>query len=704
MHSNGNGQSERATEWRSKLAAWTGGFILFELVTGLSIWLLPFSISNQVMVLGHTVVGLLYLIPCSYYLGRHWWIYSRKLLTHVKFLGYLGTLSIVVCLVSGLILTFQAVFATRISYFWDTVHILSTLAVLTFVLPHIALVLKSFRASKAVTTLTAAAKSYAVGVVFSTALMFALILLGLFAYDPVQLNNEFDPDYSYAYGEDRPFAPSLANTETGGAFDARLLAGSKSCGTAGCHVEIVEEWETSAHRYSAMDIAFQKIQLTMAEQNGPESTRYCGGCHDPISLFSGTKNIFTEVDQLTGIQGYQEGISCLSCHAVRETDLKGNAQYVVTIPPRYMFELEYEATENEGLRFFRDFLIRAYPREHVNALSKHLFKAPEYCAACHKQFIDEEINNVGWVQLQNQFDNWRMSHWNHPEEPTRTIECRECHMPLVDSHDPASGDDADYNRSPSDGKHRSHRFIGANQMMPRMLKLPGWEKHVEMTKAWLQGNFEIPEIADKWSEGPAVTVELKMPDTVTPGEEVVIKTVITSNKVGHDFPTGPLDIIQSWIELEVLDQDGNPVFATGRVDEKGFIEPGSFILKAEPVDQYGNLIDRHNLWEMVGVRHRRALFPGFADITDFKFFCPEFYREPSTPASSHLGEGQLSIKVPTGPVRELVVTAKLNYRKIDQSLLNFVFGEDAGLSSPVTMMSSDSGRIQVVQEASSPSS
>jgi nitrate/TMAO reductase-like tetraheme cytochrome c subunit len=83
----------------------------------------------------------------------------------------------------------------------------------------------------------------------------------------------------------------------------------------------------------------------------------------------------------------------------------------------------------------------------VESLSKRLFKTPEYCAACHKQFIDEEINSVGWVQLQNQYDNWRKSRWNHPGEADRTLECRECHMPLMDSADPASGDSADYNRT-----------------------------------------------------------------------------------------------------------------------------------------------------------------------------------------------------------------------------------------------------------------
>ena len=45
------------------------------------------------------------------------------------------------------------------------------------------------------------------------------------------------------------------------------------------------------------------------------------------------------------------------------------------------------------------------------------------------------------------------------------------------------------------------------------------------------------------------------------------------------------------------------------------------MFKAEPVDQYGNLIDRHNLWEMVGVRYRRSLFPGFSDTAEYSFQC-----------------------------------------------------------------------------------
>jgi hypothetical protein len=540
------------------------------------------------------------------------------------------------------------------------------------------------RQSETARLLRAAQKRFAVGGSLVAGGGFAIVALAVFAYRPVALDNVLPPDYSYLYGPDRPFAPSLASTSTNAAFDSRSLGGSAGCGTSGCHKQIYDEWAVSAHRYSAMDPAFLAVQDVMAEQTGTESTRYCGGCHDPISLFSGTKNVF--VEDLTNQVGYQEGVSCIACHAITETDIKGNAAYVITQPRRYMFELE----GGERTRLLRDFLIRAYPRHHVESLQHKLFKSPEFCAACHKQFIDEEINQVGWVQLQNQYDNWRKSRWNDTLDVQQTIECRECHMPLVDSRDPARGDDLDYNRTPRDGKHRSHGFVAANQMMPLVLGLPGAEEHVALTEKFLRGELEIPEIADKWRKGPAVPLELVTPDTVRPGETVPIHAVIVNNKVGHDFPTGPLDIIQAWVELVVKDQDGHVLFESGQLDARNFIAPGSFIFKAEAVDGYGNLIDRHNLWEMVGVRYRRALFPGFSDQAAYEFIAPE-----AVATAAGLNGGAARERAAGGATR-LHVSARLNYRKIDQSLINFLFGEDSGLTAPVTVLSEDERTIIVV--------
>lgn len=684
-----NSRFSKVREWQQKLPIFVTGLLLFETLTGLSIYLLPFSVSNQLMVLLHTGIGLLFVLPFAWYQIRHWLVYRPIMMTHIKLTGYFSMVATVVAAVSGLVLTFQAVFGTRISYGWDLVHIISTFALIASLLPHLLMiVIRDFRAvrSEAMLPVIAAEKRFGLNTLLIVVLPFAVVGLLAYAYEPVRFVNEFPEDYSYLYGPDRPFAPSLARTSTGGAFDARSLGDSQSCGTSGCHEEIVAEWQVSAHRYSAMDPAFQAVQRVMGEQNGPESTRYCGGCHDPISLFSGTKNLFRE--DLTNLTGYQEGVSCIVCHAIKETDLKGNANYVITQPVRYMFELR----PGDSARFLRDFLIRAYPRQHVESLQHRLFKSPEFCAACHKQFIDEEVNNVGWVQLQNQFDNWRKSRWNHPGDPEKTIECRECHMPLVDSGDPASGDPMDYNRTPTDRKHRSHRFIAANQFIPKLLDLPGADEQVALTEKWLQGKREIPEIAHKWRAGPAVPLKLVVPAEVMPGQKVKVRATITNNKVGHDFPTGPLDIIQAWVELTVEDQNGKVVFVSGKRDERNFIQPGSFIFKAEAVDQYGNLIDRHNLWEMVGVRYRRALFPGFSDKAEFVFSCPASL---STAAAETPTDKEFEFQAPGGRVTELRVSARLLYRKIDQFLLNFLLGEDSGITAPVTVLSEDQKTIKV---------
>lgn len=677
----------RIAEWRHRLLWWVSGLLVFETLTGLAIYLLPFGVPTQVMVLVHTLVGLAFLIPYLWYQLRHWWIYRALRLSHVKLTGYFSLVATVVAVASGLVLTVQAVFGTRISYGWDLVHIVSTFAVIAAVVPHVVvLVVRAVRARRTQTgaELFAAQRRCAWGTGVVTAVLFLCVAAGVWLYRPVELQNEFPEDYSYLYGDDRPFAPSLARTSTGGAFDARSLGGSASCGSVGCHKQIYDEWATSAHRYAAMDPAFQAIQTVMGEQNGAESTRYCGGCHDPISLFSGTKNIFR--DDLTNLVGYQEGVSCIACHAIKEVDVQGNANFVITQPRRYMFELHDGALA----KWTSDFLIRAYPRYHVESLQHKLFKSPEFCAACHKQFIDEEINQVGWVQLQNQYDNWRKSRWNAPGDPTQTIECRECHMPLSDSRDPSRGDDLDYNRSARDGKHRSHRFLGANQFVPRLLDLPGADEHTQLTERWLRGEIAIPEIAQKWREGPAVPIELIVPDTVAPGERVVVRALMTNNKVGHDFPTGPLDIIQAWVEITVTDDAGAVIYASGRRDPRNFIEPGSFMFKAEPVDQYGNLIDRHNLWEMVGVRYRRALFPGFSDRAEFAFD----YEGPAGSGTQRAVSGRRGQLVGDG-VTTLTVTAKLLYRKVDQFLLNFMFGEDSGLTSPVTVIAEASETIVV---------
>lgn len=710
MHPHDDG-SPAAPSRHSRTAAWTAPLSLVAsaalvalTVTGLAIWLAPFGAFAQWTVLLHTLGGLAVTLPVVWYCWRHWRHYQRHPLTQQKLVGYITLGVLLACTLSGLVVTWQAGVQTRTGVLWRDTHRWSTVAILVLGAWHLLPLFRRDRRAAVAAGVPGALRAFPRAVAATTlaAVAPAVLIASVAAWRHVPPT--FGSDYELweptnpIYDANRPFAPSLARTPGNQPIADVQLAGSEGCGTAGCHAEIVREWQPSAHRYAAMDKAFQAIQLTMAQQNGPTSTRYCAGCHDPISLFSGTKNIATDEKALTGLHGYQEGISCLACHSVRQTDVRGNAQYVVAPPPRYVGELEYDATGSTGWRLVRDFLIRAYPEQHAASLSKVMFKQPEYCAACHKQFVDEEINKVGWVQLQNQFDNWRMSKWARDrKDASRTVECRECHMPLVDSRDPAAGDPYDYNRSDDDGRHRSHRFLGANQLMPQLHDLEGADEQTQLTHEWLQGRIGIPEIAHKWPEAgtPAVSVQLVAPATARAGQPIQVQAVITSNKVGHDFPTGPLDMIQSWIELVVRDESGRVVFETGGVDERGFVEPGSFLFKAEPVDQFGNLIDRHNLWEMVGVRNRRSLFPGFSDTASFTFTCPSSARAPADPVSPRT----YTVQADKGRLR---IEARLRYRKIDQFLLNYMrsvgfFPEfaDKPLTAPITDLHTTHAFVEV---------
>jgi hypothetical protein len=669
------------TGWGALLSKASAAALAFLAVSGLAITFAPFHAAIQWGLLVHTAIGAAGLLLLAWYGLVHWLDYRRYQLSSVVLLGYVALAGLAVCLVSGIVVTWEGVFGVHMSPAWRRTHLVSTFVLMGSGLPHVAMVLL-----RVVKMVPAAFRYVAQSAAAATAAV-ALTALQPRVDAGTTHVDELPADYNYISGKDRPFAPSLAKTSTGGAFDARTLSGSRSCGTARCHSEIVNEWLPSAHRYAAMDPLFQGIQHTMATQNGPESTRYCAGCHDPISLFSGTKNIF--VKDLTGLDGYQEGVSCLSCHSIRDTDIKGNASYTMSRPAEYLWQWQTSGTS----RLARDFLIRTYPDQH-NQLSKRLFKAPQYCAACHKQFIDAEVNRVGWVQLQNQYDNWANSHWNHQGDPRKTVECRECHMPLVDSNDPSSGDTVDYNRSGQDGRHRSHRFIAANQLVPALRKLEGWQEQVRLTEEWLQGKRRIPEIEDKWATGPIVRVALALGSTTRAGV-IPIRVVLTSNKVGHDYPTGPLDMIQSWVEIHVIDAQGREVFSSGTRDQRNFLAPGTFLFKAEPVDQHGNLIDRHNLWEMVGVRFRRALFPAYSDTVEYQVVCSGVVGHDR--ASSN-DDRQTHVEIPRpAQAGSYDVTATLQYRKVDQFLVNYLMGKDAGITAPVVEIGRAKATLTVPQ-------
>jgi hypothetical protein len=92
---------QKNREWERRLLYWTAGLLAFETLTGLSIYLLPFSVSNQMMVFGHTLAGLALVAPYARYQVRHWLIYRPVRLSHGKLTGYLAMAVTVLLIVSA---------------------------------------------------------------------------------------------------------------------------------------------------------------------------------------------------------------------------------------------------------------------------------------------------------------------------------------------------------------------------------------------------------------------------------------------------------------------------------------------------------------------------------------------------------------------------------------------------------------------------
>ena len=272
-------------------------------------------------------------------------------------------------------------------------------------------------------------------------------------------------------------------------------------------------------------------------------------------------------------------------------------------------------------------------------------------------------------------------------------------MPLVASTDPARGDATDYNRTTDDGMHRSHRMLASNQYVPLLHDLPNAAEHVAMTEQWLRGEIEIPEIANKWTDGPVVRMEIIAPPETAPGQTVSLQVILTNNKTGHDFPTGPLDMIESWIELQVTDTSGRVLYHSGALDDEGRVADTRVWFKADGFDRKGELIDRHNLWDLVGASYKRTLYPGVTDTVQVQFQCPSMargrLRDDQTRRPPGERASKLSVPVPPDAGGELTVSARLWYRKANPEFLDRVYGAEAGLRSPSTEMSRATTTIRI---------
>ena len=496
-------------------------------------------------------------------------------------------------------------------------------------------------------------------------LALALIALGRGAYALLPspyVDDAVVKPYTLPYG-DNPYAPSHNRTASGGFYDVKRLGGAADCGV--CHAEIFEEWQSSMHAKAGADPAYQRNVKNLASSRGMAAARYCEGCHSPVPMMSGQLSAGGRLDTHGHLH---EGISCLSCHAIRAVlDTSGVASYLYE-PPAAMLFAGYE---NGAARRLRHYLIQINPSLHRRDMARAPLRTPELCASCHAQFMEKIMNDWGWVKMQDDYTAWLKSPFsgqsNHTFAEATLKRCQDCHFPLVSGRDPSAT---------GGGLQRSHRTPGANTAIPFV---DGDLRQVEYQTRFLQAN-RIAVSIDKPTRPQAMRsdkpIQADISDvTETPGyfylgDDVTINTVVANIGVGHEFPGGTTDINEVWVHFVVRDGQDRMVFESGGTDESGDVDPKAYFYRSLPVDKEGKLVWRHDLFRMVGDSFKNTISPGAADVVTYHFKVPGWVKNP------------------------LNVSAVVKYRKFNNRYARWALQDD-DIVLPVVDVASDSISIPV---------
>jgi tetratricopeptide (TPR) repeat protein len=463
------------------------------------------------------------------------------------------------------------------------------------------------------------------------------------------------------------FFPSLARTSTGNFIPAETLMMDSYC--LKCHEDSYAQWEHSAHRFSSFNnpvylFSVRESREKMLERDGNvQGARFCAGCHDPAPFFSGAFDDpnFDDVNHPTA----QAGITCTSCHAITNVNsVRGNADFTIEEPLHYPFTF----SDNPMLKWVNEQLVKAKQSFHKKKFLKPLHQTAEFCSACHKVHIPQELNDYKFLRGQNHYDPFLLSgvsghgasSFYYP--PKSEANCNNCHMPLKPSEQFAAKTYPD-----QDGTQiHSHLFPSANTGIAALVGMP--QSVIDEHMAFSEGTLRVDIFGVR--EGGTIDGELLAPirpeiPALAVGRSYLVDVVLRTMDMGHTFTQGTTDSNEVWIEVEAL-LNGQVIGRSGAMDDEGFVDPWSHFVNVYMLDRNGDRIDRRNVQDIFTPLYNHQIPPGAADVLHY------------------------ALRVPEGAAGELTVKVAAKYRKFDATLMQYVEGEDFdGNDLPIMTLSTD---------------
>jgi hypothetical protein len=177
----------------------------------------------------------------------------------------------------------------------------------------------------------------------------------------------------------------------------------------------------------------------------------------------------------------------------------------------------------------------------------------------------------------------------------------------------------------------NHGFVGGNAVVTAAMGDAASKEHAEVAKERLKNVAEL-ELNLEAQEDAMHKLEIK----------------VWNRRAGHDLPTSLTYVRQIWLDVTVLDEDGNVLLRSGALDDHNNIDPNATVFRAVAVDKDGK--PTNYIWRIARFETRNTIPPlGYQ-------------------------KGEYSFNVPAGS-KNVKVIAKLNYQSFPQYFANKLLGD-----------------------------
>jgi tetratricopeptide (TPR) repeat protein/thiol-disulfide isomerase/thioredoxin len=462
-------------------------------------------------------------------------------------------------------------------------------------------------------------------------------------------HNSVAARYDYAFGKDSPFLPSNATSVNGQFFSPKAFYTAEYCGH--CHKEAYHQWRQSVHANSFRAPWYLKSVNMLIDERGVQYSRHCEGCHNPVALLSG--------DLSQGMPKKRpfedEGVTCSTCHAIQSTDATGTGSYVMGIPAVMVDENGAPIT-----RSVTDAEVLAHLDRHSKAVMKPLYKTTEFCAACHKAAIPASLDSYKWLRAISLYDEWQAASFTRQSplpfyRKDSVSNCQTCHMNREAL--PAGSDDP----GAKEGKFASHRWLGANTLMPQYYK---YDEQAQKTADFLKnsydgkGVFNVDIFAFEKENAAATDTNnvLVAPLGLThyaiaAGEALTANVVIQNKGIAHSHVPEQRDFYESWVNFVVKDGSGKTIAESGFLKPDGNLDPSAHSFTNRLINDKGELNDLHQIWHNRVLAYNNTIQSGRSQLVRYRF------------------------RLPRDVTGQFTVTATVKYRRFNQHYIDYAMGQ-----------------------------